>query len=79
MRRLLNAIREWRQLRARLRDERRFHLDCAAAELRDCRYGRQSLGAAAHELGCDFAGSWIRSERIAYSLSPGCNRPRCSA
>jgi len=66
MRRLLNAIREWRQLRARLRDERRFHLDCAAAELRDCRYGRQSLGAAARELGCDFAGlvDSIRTQRV---------------
>jgi len=63
--RLLNAIREWWQLRARLRDERRFHLDRAAAELLDCRYGRQSLGAAARELGCDFAGlvDLIRTHR----------------
>lgn len=66
MRRLLHAIREWRQLRARLREERQFHLDCAAAELRDCRYGRQSLGAAARELGCDFAGlvDSIRTHRV---------------
>jgi hypothetical protein len=70
---------EWLQRRARLRDERRFHLDCAAAELRDRgftarearraarrRYGRQSFRAAARELGCDFAGlvDLIRRHRM---------------
>ncbi len=69
---------EWLQCRARLRDERRFHIDCAAAELRDLglsareanraarrRYGRQSFRAAARELGCDFASliDSIRTDR----------------
>ena len=59
---------EWLKRLARLRDERQFHLECAAAELRELgftaqearraarrRYGHQSFRAAARELDCDFA------------------------
>jgi hypothetical protein len=70
MRRMLSAWREWLQLRARLREERQFHLDRAAAEFRSrglaardanraarIRFGsRANLEAAAHELGSDLPG-----------------------
>ena len=70
MRQLLDALREWLQLRSRLREERRFHLDRAVAELRTAgmssiaahrrarsRFGgRKNLTAARCELGCDLAG-----------------------
>ncbi|HVW09688.1 MAG TPA: hypothetical protein VHC90_13960 [Bryobacteraceae bacterium] len=79
MRNLGSAIIEWLQLRARLREERRFHLDCAAAELRDSgltareakraarlRYGHKTRKLAARELGCDLAGLayLIRTGRV---------------
>jgi hypothetical protein len=68
--RALDALREWMQLRARLRDEHQFHLDRASAEFRALglssraanraardRFGsRQNLKLALRELGGDWAG-----------------------
>src|SRR5258706_2746665 len=68
--RAIDALREWMQLRARLRDERQFHLDRAATEFRALglasraanraardRFGsRQNLKLALRELGGDWAG-----------------------
>ena len=68
--RAIDALREWMQLRARLHDERHFHLDRAAAEFRALglssraanraardRFGsRQNLKFALRELGGDWAG-----------------------
>ena len=80
MRRMLEPLREWLQLRSRLRAECRFHLDRAAAELQDAgmsrsdakrkaraRFGgRKSLTAARRELGCDLTGlaHLIRAHRV---------------
>ena len=82
MRRLLNALTEWLELRSRLREERRFHLDCSAAEFRSrgltprqarhaarLRFGRQSLRDAARELGSDLSGLMrlVRANRVVAS------------
>ena len=70
MRRALNALREWLQLRARLGKERRFHIEQAAAEFRGdglsrraanrkarVRFGgRGNLKMALRELGGDLPG-----------------------
>jgi hypothetical protein len=70
MRRALSAFREWLELRARLREEHRFHLDQAAADLRSLgfspwaakkkarvRFGsRRNLRIALRELGGDLPG-----------------------
>ncbi len=70
MRRAINALREWMQLRVRLRDESQFHLDRATADLRALglsaraakRAARGRLGSreyrklALRELGGDWAG-----------------------
>lgn len=70
MRRIAGALREWMQLRRRLHQERRFHLENAAAEFRvfgmsrraamrqaRSRFGgRRHMRNAHHQLGGDFAG-----------------------
>jgi hypothetical protein len=70
MRRVAEALREWLQLRRRLHDERRFHIENAAAEYRwlgmspraAIRRARSRFGGRRHaktalrELGGDFAG-----------------------
>jgi len=70
MRRVINALREWMQLRVRLRDERQFHRDRATADLRALglsaraakRRAHGRLGSRQHrilalrELGGDWAG-----------------------
>jgi hypothetical protein len=84
MRRLFAAVREWLQLRARVREERRFHLDSAAADLRALglssraakREARSRLGSrrnlklALREVGGDMAGLifLLRSYRVTASL-----------
>jgi hypothetical protein len=84
MLRLFAAVREWLQLRARVREEWRFHLDCAAADLRALglssraakrevrsRFGsRWNLKLALRELGGDAAGFifLLRSHRVTASL-----------
>lgn len=65
----IQAIREWLELRARVRQERSFHLDCAIEDFRNlglslrearrrarARFGRRNLRASRRELGADFAG-----------------------
>ncbi len=75
-----NALREWLQLRSRLREERRFHLDRAAAEFRclgmsrraakrsaRLRFGdRRHSRAALRELGGDATGlaCLLRAHRV---------------
>src|SRR5579859_2554976 len=68
--RAIDALREWMQLRARLRDEHQFHLDRAMADFRAlglsasaanraarARFGsRRNLTLALRELGGDWAG-----------------------
>jgi len=70
MYRAIDAVREWTQLRARLRDEHQFHLDRATADFRALglsssaanraargRFGsRENLKLALGELGGDWAG-----------------------
>jgi len=70
MNRAIDALREWRELRARLRDESEFHIDRAAADFRAlglsssmakqaarARFGsRQNLKLALRELGGDWEG-----------------------
>lgn len=84
MGRLFAAIQEWLQLRARVREERRFHLHSAAAELRALglssraakrearsRFGsRRNLKLALRELGGDAAGFifLLRVHRVTASL-----------
>ena len=84
MSRLLAALREWLQLRARVREERRFHLDSAAADLRALglsaraarhearsRFGRRrNLKLALRELGGDAPGFifLLRAHRVTASL-----------
>jgi hypothetical protein len=56
MRRLFNVLREWLQLRSRVRGEYRYHLDCAIADLRSLgvspraakRAAKNRLGRARH-------------------------------
>jgi hypothetical protein len=83
MRRIAGALREWLQLRARLHEERRFHLENAAADFRALgmsprsamRKARSRFGGRRHlrtgfrELGGDFAGlaSLLRAHRVAAS------------
>jgi hypothetical protein len=70
MLRAISALREWLELRARLREEHQFHLDQAAADFRDlglsrrearrsarARFGgRRNLTIALRELGGDLPG-----------------------
>lgn len=80
MRRLSNAFREWRQLRARVREEYSFHIDRAAADLHAlglsrresrrlarARFGaRRHLRMARREIGGGPAGlvSMLRAHRV---------------
>jgi hypothetical protein len=80
MRRVLSALREWLELRARLREERRFHMDQAAAEFHEegmspraakrnarLRFGnRGHLKLALRELGGDLPGLayLLRAHRV---------------
>jgi hypothetical protein len=84
MRRLFAAVQEWLQLRARVREERQFHLDSAAAELRalglssrvakreaQSRFGSwRNLKLARRELGADAPGFifLLRAHRVTASL-----------
>jgi hypothetical protein len=84
MGRLFAAVQEWLQLRARVREERRFHLDSAAADLRALglparaarhearsRFGgRGNLKLALRELGGDAPGFifLLRAHRVPASL-----------
>ncbi len=84
MPRLLNALHEWLELRARVSEERRFHLDRAAADLRAlgltpreakrmarARFGaRRNSQAGLHELGGDLPGlaHLFRAHRVVTSL-----------
>jgi hypothetical protein len=84
MPRLFAAVREWLQLRLRVREERRFHLDSAAADLRALglssraarrearsRFGsRRNLKLALRELGADAPGFifLLRAHRVTASL-----------
>jgi hypothetical protein len=80
MYRALNALREWLQLRSRLGEERRFHIEQAAAKFRSAgmskrgasrkariRFGgRGNLKIALRELGGDLPGlvSLLRAHRV---------------
>jgi hypothetical protein len=84
MLRAMNALQEWLQLRARVREERRFHLDRAAADFRDAglspraakhkarvRFGGgQNLRIALRELGGDVPGlvRLLRAHRVPASV-----------
>jgi hypothetical protein len=48
MRRALSALQEWLQLRARVREERQFHLDRAAADFRSLGISSRAAKNAAH-------------------------------
>jgi hypothetical protein len=83
MRRAFSALREWGELRKRLREERQFHLYCAREEFRSLgmspksakqearlRFGgRQHTRVALRELGGDWVGlvELLRAHRIAAS------------
>jgi hypothetical protein len=78
--RMLGALEEWRQLRARVREERQFHLDRATADLRalglspraakkaarDRFGGRRNRRIALAEIGGDMKGlAWLlRAHRV---------------
>jgi hypothetical protein len=80
MRRTFSALREWLQLRSRVRDERQFHLDRAAADFRSLglsaraakkaarnRFGsRRNLRIALAEIGGDLKGlaPMLRAHRV---------------
>jgi len=84
MPRVLRALREWLELRARLRDERRFHLDQAVADFRalglsryeatrraHARLGsKRHLKRALHEIGGDWGGliHLIHAHRVLASV-----------
>jgi hypothetical protein len=84
MPRLLSAVHEWLELRARMREERQFHLDRAAADLRALgltrreakrrartRFGsRRNSQRGLRELGGDWQGlaHLFRAHRVATSL-----------
>ena len=84
MRRIANALREWMQLRRRLREERRFHIENAAAEyrvlgmsprtaMRQARSrfgGRRHVNSALRELGGDFPGLCYLLSAHRVSASP---------
>ncbi len=84
MPRLVNALKEWLELRARMREERRFHLDGAATDLRAMgmtareakrmariRFGsRRNSQAGLRELGGDLKGLayLFRANRVVASI-----------
>jgi hypothetical protein len=84
MRRVRSALQEWFQLRARLHEERQFHLEQAGAEFRGlgwspseaekkalARYGsRRNQRTARRELGGDLRGlaRMLREHRIGASV-----------
>jgi hypothetical protein len=84
MRRVFEAFREWLQLRSRLREERRFHIDQATADFRALglsrgaakraartRFGRRAhMKIARREIGGDYAGllRLLRAYRISASI-----------
>lgn len=83
MLRVFSAVREWLELRARLRGEYKFHLDLAAENFRALGYGRwaarrkararfgsrRNLGIALRELGGDWTGlvHLLRAHRVGAS------------
>ena len=80
MLRALSALREWLHLRARVREERQFHLDCAAADFRGLglspraakKAARRRFGSRRHrrvalaEIGADLKGlvPMLRAHRV---------------
>jgi hypothetical protein len=84
VRRVFEAFREWLELRRRLRDERRFHLERSVADLRALgvsareakRIARSRLGRRSHarsairEIGGDFGGllQLLRAYRVPQSI-----------